>query len=326
MRLPRVCTGLLVLACTAAAGCGDDDGGAATASGGGGRTYKVGVVGFAAAEPTSQQAVRGLEAGARKQGHEVTSIDAQASPDKAVAAMQSLVQKRVDLIVTVVFPSKSLAAGALAAKAAAIPVVSMAGGLADGVQVDYDAGVEHGRRIAAKLMQDTGGRGKLLVLGRKSGLPCFLREQALDEAIRGADFDVTRNEVPIPGQVEGGTKFAEAWLAKNRGGGDLAVWACFDDPALGAVSAFRQAGRKDVKVYGVNGTPAALKAIRRGDMAATIYLDAYGAGQRMAAHIAEYVEAGVNAKPVTESIPASLIDRSTIDEFLREHPRAMEGL
>jgi len=59
-------------------------------------------------------------------------IDAQGAPDKAIAAIQNLVQKKVNVIVTTVFPANSLAAGGLAAKAAGIPIASVGSGTGDG--------------------------------------------------------------------------------------------------------------------------------------------------------------------------------------------------
>jgi ABC-type sugar transport system substrate-binding protein len=316
-----------------AAGCGgDSNDSAATASGSGGsgssgssgKKYNVGIVAFAAADQTSSQAIAGYKARAAELGYKVTVVDPQGSVDKAVGAMQDLVQKRVDLMMVTVFPSTALTAGLRAAKAAGIPVVSLSGGLADGVQVNYDSGIAAGKKLADELVKETGGSGDLLALGYKSGLPCIGREKSLDAALQGTSIAKSRQEVPIPGQVEASTQFTQAFLAKHKSGG--IVWGCFDDPSLGAIAAIKQAGRKDVKVYGINGQPAALKAIQDKAMNATVWLDVTGAGKEIADNTAKYVDAGVDAKPVDTPVPDELVTQDNVDAFLKAHPDAIKGL
>jgi ribose transport system substrate-binding protein len=331
MELRKFGAAVLAVGCLVAAGCGsssDDDSSKATASGGSsssGKKYNVGIVAFAAADQTSSQAIAGYKAEAAKLGYKVTVVDPQGSVDKAVGAMQDLVQKRVDLMMVTVFPSTSLTAGLRAAKAANIPVVSLSGGLADGVQVNYDSGVAAGKPVADELMKDTGGQGDLLALGYRSGLPCIGREQSLDAAIKGSGIKKTRNEVPIPGQVEASTQFTQAFLAKHKSG-TLSVWGCFDDPSVGAIAAIKQAGRKDIKVYGVNGQPNALKAIQDKDMTATVWLDVTGAGTEIAKNTDKYVKAGVGAKAVDTPVPYELVNQANVDKFLADHPDALKGL
>lgn len=333
MRLPLVGLTAMVAVALAASGCGSSNStsGSATANPAAatvasGKHYSIGIVGFSSADPTSTAAIKGYEAVAAQRGWHVTFVDPQGSPDKAVAAMQNLVQKHVDLIVTVVFPANSLAAGALAAKQANIPVVSLSGGTGPGVEVNYDAGNLQGREIAQKLIAETGGKGDLLILGYKSGLPCIEREQQLDKTIASAQFTRTREEVPIPGQVAAGTQFAQAWLARHPASGQqMSVWACFDDPAIGAITAIQQAGRSRIRVYGVNGTPQALEAIKSGRMTATVYLDAYGAGKQMAQNTPKYVSDGVGAAPINSPIPSVLVDKANLASFEARYPGALKG-
>jgi ribose transport system substrate-binding protein len=330
MVLRRFGAAVLAVGCLlAATGCGsdsDDSASATPASGSGdsGKKYDVGIVAFAAADQTSSQAIAGYKAEAAKLGYDVTVVDPQGSVDKAVGAMQDLVQKRVDLLMVTVFPSTALTAGLRAAKAAGIPVVSLSGGLADGVQVNYDSGVQAGKKLADELVKETGGSGDLLALGYKSGLPCIGREKSLDAALGSTSIDKSRQEVPIPGQVEASTNFTQAFLAKHKSGG--IVWGCFDDPSLGAIAAIKQAGRKDVKVYGINGQPAALKAIQDKTMNATVWLDVTGAGTEIAKNTAKYVAAGVDAKPFDTPVPDELVTQENVDQFLADHPDALKGL
>lgn len=321
MNVRRFGIGLVVTAAltvTAACGSGDSSG---SGGDGGDESYSIGIVRFASSDQTSEQAIASFQAYAEEQGWETSAVDPQGAVDKANGAMQDYVQKNVDLIVTAVFDSNTLTAGAQAAKAAGIPVVSISGGTADGITANLDAGVSNGQPVAEQLVEDMGGAGDLLVLGYKSGLPCIGREEALDTALKDTDIETTRNEVPIPGQVEGSTQFTQAWLAKHpKGSGKLAVWGCFDDPALGAIAALKSAGRDDVLVYGINGQPGAINAIEAGDMRATVFLLADQAGEDFAKLVPEFVEGGVDAEPQEVPLTNVLVTTDTIDDFLAEYP------
>jgi len=326
MNVKRMGFGLVAAAAlTVTAACGSSDSGGSSGGGSGDGKYTIGIVKFASSDETSETAVTAFRAQAKAKGWETTAVDPQGAVEKANGAMQDFVQKKVDLIVTMVFDAETLTAGAQAAKAAKIPVISIAGGTADGIQANLDAGVAVGVPVAKQVVEDMGGTGELLVLGYKSGLPCIGREQALDDAIKGTSIKVTRNEIPIPGQVEGGTQFAQAWLAKHpKGDTPLAIWGCFDDPSLGAISAAKSARRSDIKIYGMNGTSAAIKAIEAGDMRATGYVQVAAASKEFANLVPEFVEGGVDAKPREVEMTTTLVTTDNIAGFLKEYPGAVK--
>lgn len=322
MRNTRVLAGATLSALTlAAAGCGSDQ----HVGDGGEDAYSIGIVQFSSADETTEAVIRGYVEYAEEKGWEVSKVDPQGSVDKAISAMNDYVQKDVDAIVTAVFPSESLTAGVRGASAAGIPVISIVGGTADGVPVSADAGAPNAAEQADLLVKDLGGTGQVLVLGYSSGLPCQGREEQLMDAIEGSAIEVTRNEVPIPGQVEAGTQFTQAWLAKHSAStGPLAVWGCFDDPALGAVSALKQADRNDVLVYGINGTPAALRAVEGGDLRATAFVDVAAVGKTLAERTPSIIDAGPDAPAENIPIPSFLVTAETFDKFAATYPEYAE--
>ena len=286
--------------------------------------YTIGLVPFSGEEPTSMAAMHGIEAVAKQRGWSTTLIDPGGVTAQSVAAIQTLVDKHVNLIVSTVFPANSLAAGVLAAKAAGIPVIAAGGSTGPGVEANWDVGKEDGKILVAELAAVTHGQGNLLVFQYTPGVACDEREATLKQYLKTAHFSsVTYDEVPIPGQVQAGYKFGQAWLASHSGQG--AIFGCFDDPTVGALAAIKQAGRTNITTFGVDGSPAALSAVRAGTMTATVWINGYGLGEQMAAAIPGLVQRGVNVSPLEEAAPAVLVDQSNIASFLKEYPSAMSG-
>lgn len=318
MKFRRIALGAtMALAMATAAACG----GSSSDSEKKDDSYSIGIVRFAPSEVTTEAVINKYTKMAEDKGWEVTTANPDGAVDKAIGAMQDFVQKDVDMIVVSVIESKSLTAGLKSAEAAGIPVASIAGGGADGVV--FDMVVSTGVEVPEALVENLGGKGRVLALGYKPGLPCQLREDGFNKVVEGSDITVDRQEVLIPGQLESGQKFATTWLAKNpKGTEPLAIWACFDDPAMGAIVAAKQAGRDDVKIYSYDGTPPALKAIKDGQLAATAAPDTAGAAQMLFDATPGIIDGGPGAEPATEEIPFPIITPETLEKYLADNPGA----
>jgi ribose transport system substrate-binding protein len=312
----RIAVGAALSALMAvAAACGG------SSDGGGDEAHSIGIVQFSSSEETSEKALRAYISYAEEQAWEVTKVDPQGSVDQAISAMNNFIQKGVDAIVVTVFPSDSLTAGIRAASAAGIPVISFAGGPADGVVIDMDAGRPNATELSDLLVKDLKGAGNVLFFGNNQGPPCMGREAELMDTLEGTDIQVTRKEVPIPGHVEAATQFTQAWLANHPAeSGPLAIVGCLDEASLGAISALRQAGRDDVLVYGINGTPAALRAVKAGDMRAVSFVDVAAAAMNAAEKTPAVIEAGTDAEPDVIPIPSFLVTADTYDQFVETYP------
>ncbi|KRC48898.1 MULTISPECIES: sugar ABC transporter substrate-binding protein [unclassified Nocardioides] len=312
-----LCSAAAAVALLSTAAC---SGGSSTDDGGD-DTFSVGIVRFAPSEVTTEGAIKEYVKLAEAAGWEVTTANPDAAVDKAIGAMQDFVQKKVDLIVVGSFDSTTLTSGLRSATEAGIPVASIAGGIADGVT--YNLGVANGIEIPDQMIEDMGGEGRSLVLSYTPGPPCQIREKALDEALEDTGITADRQEVTIPGQLESSQRLTTAWLAKNPADGEpLSVWACWDDPALGAYVAIEQAKRTDVKIYGYNGTPAGLRALKEGKIRATSAPDLAAAAKLLFDATPSLVEGGADAEPQDVETPYNLVTSDTIDEYLVAHPGA----
>ncbi len=286
----------------------------------------IGIVSISANEANNARYITGAQAAAKEIGWQVSVIDAAGNADQANAAIQNFAQRGATAIVDMVFPYSSIGAGLDAAKNAKIPVVTWGGGLGSTVAATNGSGGPMVVPVDDLMIKTMDGKGSVLELTYHTGEVCRNREVELDNALKSyPNIKVTKNEVRIPGYFEDGAQYANAWLASHPAGKEnLAIWGCWDDPAIGAIGSLRAQNRTDVKVYGVNGNAQALEDIKKGFMTATAWQDSYTEGSNMVKLLPEIVKAGASWTPKAVEVPAVLVTATNIDKFLADHPDAIK--
>ena len=286
----------------------------------------IGIVSISATESGNVRYIRGATKAAKELGYRVSVVDAAGNADQANAALQNFAQLKAFAIIDEVFPASSLGEGLDAAKRAGIPVVTWGGGLGGGVAATNGSGGPIAIPVIEAMFSAMGDKGSILALTYHTGEVCRNREVEFDKiAARHPGVRITKDEVRIPGYFEDGAQYANAWLASHPPGGQkLAVWGCWDDPALGAVSSLRAQGRTDVQVYGVNGNAQALQNISEGFMTATGWEDAVQEGYNMTKLLPAIRKAGASWSPKAIEVPPVLINKDNVAAFLKEHPDVMK--
>ncbi|HEV7417386.1 MAG TPA: sugar ABC transporter substrate-binding protein [Tianweitania sediminis] len=285
----------------------------------------IGIVSISATEANNVRYIQGAEAAAEELGWQVSVIDAAGSADQANSGIQNFVQRGATAIIDMVFPYTSLGAGLEVASSAGVPVVTWGGGLGSTVAATNGSGGPMATPVVELMVEDMEGTGSVLALTYRTGEVCRNREVVLDEILaQYPEIEVTKNEVRIPGYFEDGAQYANAWLASHPAGTEnLAIWGCWDDPAIGAIGALRQQGRDDVKVYGINGNAQALENIRNGFMHGTAWEDSYTEGYNMVMLLPEIIEAGETWESKAVEVEAVLVTPETVDAFIAENPDAL---
>ncbi|MDY0873911.1 sugar ABC transporter substrate-binding protein [Dongia rigui] len=286
----------------------------------------VGIVSIAATEANNVRYIKGAEAAAAELGWEVSVIDAAGSADQANSGIQNFAQRGAHVIIDMVFPFSSIGAGLDAAKSAGIPVVTWGGGLGSTVAATNGSGGPMAEPIVEMMAREMSGKGSVLALTYRTGEVCRNREVVMDQILaQHPDIKVTKNEVRIPGYFEDGAQYANAWLTSHPAGSEpLAIWGCWDDPAIGAIGSLRAQGRDDVKVYGINGNAQALENIRNGHMTATAWQDSYTEGYNMVKMLDEIKKAGDGWQPKAAEVPAVVVTKDSVDQFIKDHPDAIK--
>lgn len=286
----------------------------------------LGIVSISATEANNVRYIQGATKAADEIGWQVNVVDAAGNADQANAAIQNFAQLKASAIVDMVFPFSSIGAGLDAAGAAGIPVVTWGGGLGRTVAATNGSGGPMAIPVVELMVKNMGGKGSILALTYHTGEVCRNREVVMDEIVaKYPDIKVTKNEVRIPGFFEDGAQYANAWLASHPSGSEnLAIWGCWDDPAIGAIGSLRAQSRSDVMVYGINGNAQALENIKNGFMTATAWQDSYSEGYNMVKMIVDIKAAGKDWAPKAAEVSAVLVTKETVDGFIADHPDALK--
>lgn len=288
--------------------------------------FLLGIVSITPSDSSNARFIVGATEAAEELGWEVSVIDARGSADEANAAFQNLAQRGAGAIIDLVFPVTSLGAGLAAARDAGIPVATWGGGLGEGVVATNGTGGPQAADVIKQMVADMDGKGDVLALTYHTGQVCREREEVFDAIVAEyPDISVTKNEVPIPGYLQAGAQFAAAWLAgRPAGDANYAVWGCWDDPALGAISSLKQQARDDVKVYGTNGNVDAIVAVQDGWMTATAWAAVEEEGRVLVETLNEAIQAGDAWEPKAVEVPVVVVNAETLEGFLAEHPEAID--
>lgn len=286
----------------------------------------LGIVSISATEANNVRYIQGATKAAEELGWQVNVVDAAGNADQANAAIQNFAQLGAGAIVDMVFPFSSIGAGLDAAGSASIPVVTWGGGLGSTVAATNGSGGPMAIPVVQTMVDKMGGKGSVLALTYRTGEVCRNRETQMDEILaKYPDITVTKNEVRIPGYFEDGAQYANAWLASHPPGAEnLAIWGCWDDPAIGAIGSLRAQDRSDVAVYGINGNAQALENIKNGFMTATAWQDSFTEGYNMVKMLQDIKAAGAGWTPKAAEVPAVLVTKDTVAAFVAEHPDAIQ--
>ena len=220
------------------------------------------------AQPGTQAAIEGFEAGAGD--WEVDVVDTAGDVAAVISRIEDAVTRGVDAIVIAVDPAQ-VGVGLQAAADAGIPVVGLDAGadpllVANVTSNGYAMAAETAVYVADRIE----GEGAVVMFVFDAFPPVQVRGVVADAVF--ANFpDIEILDRVTPDVQDGGIADSrarmEAILAANPEPGSIAaVWAAWDQPALGALQAIEGAGREGegIVVVGIDANPQARDAIAQG--------------------------------------------------------------
>jgi ribose transport system substrate-binding protein len=236
--------------------------------------------------------------------------------------VQDAVTQGVDAIVINSDPSQI--AALREAVDAGIPVFGMDAGSAPEVLVNVTSnGYEMAAVTASYIVDQLYGVGRVVMFGFNP-YPPVQKRGVVAQAIFGNSPDIEVVEFIEPDVTDGGIADSrarmEAILASNPEPGSIsAVWAAWDQPALGALQAIEAAGREGegIIITGMDANPQALEAIAQGgNFEVTIAQDFSGMGRL----VAEQIERYLSGEALTERVvyaPTTFVTEANAAEMMQ---------
>ena len=293
---------------------------AALAAGAAPAQEKVAIVTPYMAQPGTQFYVEAFEGVAADKGWNVNVIDTAGDVAAVISRIEDMVTQNVDAIVINVDPSQ-VTAGLQAAQAAGIPVFGMDAG-ADPLLVTNvtSNGYAMAAETATYVADRIGGAGNVVMFVFDAFPPVQVRGVVAD-AVFANHPDISVLDRVTPDVSDGGIADSrakmEAILAANPEPGSIkAVWAAWDQPALGALQAIEAAGREGegIVITGIDANPQAREAIAAGgNFEASVAQDFAGIG----AATAEAVDRVLQGEELRQSViyvPTMLITAANAAE------------
>ncbi len=264
-------------------------------------------------QPGTQAYVEGFQAAAAGKNWDVNVIDTAGDVAAVISRIEDAVNQKVDAIVINVDPAQ-VNVGLLAAKEAGIPVVGMDAGSDPLVAANVTSnGYAMAAETSAYVANRINGQGKVVMFVFDAFPPVQLRGVVAD-AIFGnyPDIDVLDRVTPdvSDGGIADSRAKMEAILAANPEAGSIAaVWAAWDQPALGALQAIEDAGRgnEGIVITGIDANPQARDAIAAGgNFEASVAQDFNGIGATAADVVARLI-AGQELRERVIYVPTKLV-------------------
>lgn len=281
---------------------------------------KVAIVTPYMAQPGTQFYVEAFQKVATEKGWDVNVIDTAGDVAAVISRIEDMVTQNVDAIVINVDPAQ-VTAGLQTARDANIPVFGMDAG-ADPLLVTnvtsngYAMAAETSTYVADRI----NGQGNVVMFVFDAFPPVQARGVIAD-AVFGNYPDIKVLDRVTPDVSDGGIADSrakmDAILAANPEPGSIkAVWAAWDQPALGALQAIEAAGRQDegIVITGIDANPQARDAIAAGgNFEASVAQDFAGIGTATADAVAR-VLAGEEIRQSVIYVPTKLITAANANE------------
>lgn len=281
---------------------------------------KIAVITPYLAQPGTQFYVEAFEAKAKEFGWEVNVIDTKGDVAAAVGRIEDAANQKVAAIVINVDPAQ-VQAGLEAAKTAGVPVFGMDAGATPLLVTNVTSnGYAMAADTASYVTNRLGGKGNV-VMFVFDAFPPVQQRGVIADAIFKNSPDIKVLDRVTPDVQDGGIADSrakmEAILAANPEKGSIAaVWAAWDQPALGALQAIEAAGRtgEGIVITGIDANPQAREAIAKGgNFEASVAQDFKGIGATTADAVKRHL-AGETIRQRVIYVPTRLVTAANANE------------
>jgi ribose transport system permease protein len=303
---------LVAVLALSAAGCGSGDDGKGAKE----KKIEMGLSISTLNNPFFVQLKKGAEAEAKRQGVDLTVTDAQNDASAQANQLQNFTSQNMDAVIVNAVDSKAAAAPVKGVINAGIPVLAADRSVdgADVVATVASDNVRGGELAAKTLGEQLDGEGTIVVLQGTAGTSAA-RE-------RGKGFQKGMKKYPgIEVVAKQPADFARAKgldvmtnLLQSHPDID-GVFAQNDEMALGAVKALGSRAGSSVAVVGFDGTPDGLKAVKDGQLTATVAQQPDELGEMAVRNAVRAIKKNEVDKNI--KVPVKVITEDNVDAFMK---------
>jgi ribose transport system substrate-binding protein len=265
------------------------------------------------AQPGTQYYVESFQEQAKENGWTVNVVDTKGDIAAVVSRIEDAANQKVDAIVLNADPAQ-VTAGLETAKKAGIPVFGMDAGANPLLVTNVTSnGYEMAADTAAYVVNRIGGKGGVVMFVFDAFPPVQVRGVIADTIFKNNPdikiIDRVTPDVQDGGIADSRAKMEAILTAHPQKGSIAAVWAAWDQPALGALQAIEAAGRTDegIVITGMDANPQAREAIAKGgNFEASMAQDFKGIGKTVADVVKRQL-AGEKIKQSVIYVPTKLV-------------------
>jgi ribose transport system substrate-binding protein len=272
------------------------------------------------AEPGTQYYVEAFQDVAKANGWTVNIVDTKGDIAGVISGLENAVNQKVDAIILNANPAQ-VTAGLETAKKAGVPVFGMDAGMSPLLVANVTSnGYEMAAVTATYVVNRIGGKGGIVEFVFDAFPPVQVRDVIADAIFKNTPdvkiIDRVTPDVQDGGIADSRAKMEAILAAHPQKGSIAAVWAAWDQPALGALQAIEAAGRADegIVVTGMDANPQAREAIAKGGaFEASMAQDFKGIGRTVAETVQKYL-AGEKIKQSVIYVPTELITQENVKQ------------
>lgn len=261
---------------------------------------------------TTNQMVGYIEENLKEQGANVSVINTDNDFAELASRIEDVVAAQTDAIVLVSADPSQVENQLKEAFDAEIPVFGCDSGFIDGMQINATSdNYQMGELIVRYLFDDLmEGEGTVIALTHRPHPGVVKRCEAFDNIIKEYPNItlITEQHVPAEQPINDAQDIVENLLLANPDKDSVtAIWAAWDEPAIGATKALQEAGRDEVIVTGVDGNEQAVALIEDGtNLKATVKQNFEGMTDIVCEQLAKYFD-GEELEKGEMYAPASII-------------------
>lgn len=256
----------------------------------------------------------GVKAAAEELGATYTAQDGRQDLAAQNDQIDAFIQQGLDILLLNAVDSEGIGPAVQRALDAGITVVAVDVGAKNAEATITTDNVQAGRLACESLIEQIGGKGEILIV---DGTPIT----SIRDRVTGCEEVLAENpDVKVVGQQNGDNGREQALTLTTdmltASPGVVGIFGVNDPTALGANLAAQQAGRSDLIITGVDGSPEAVAEMEKENsmFKATAAQDPNLLG-KTGLEMAVKLRQGETLESDTVLVPSSLVDGSNLDEY-----------